>query len=121
VPISGSDNAIFYFMPACYLYYLPRSQSANTVDGAWHFFTGVIDRKINKVFVYLDGVENTSSTKTCISTIPIVNNTAFAIGKSLSGGGYYQGQIGEVQTYRRVLSTQEIYAIYNKTKADYGL
>lgn len=75
-------------------------------DGTWHFITARVYN--TTVEIYRDGVSQGTTVRT-----PSRSNTgALSIGRRSDTGKYFQGSIDEVRVYTRLLSADEIKALY---------
>jgi len=83
-------------------------------DGKWHHYVAVRNRATDKLYLYVDGVLNGSTTDTM--TQSILNNEPIRIGSRTTFSNL-NGSVDEVRIYKRALSAQQILALYeNKTK-----
>lgn len=81
-------------------------------DGAWHHLVGVIDRTLQEMRIYGDGVMIGAPTN--IATLgSLENDINLAIGARGPGNSPAQAAIDEVRLYDRVLSTDEIEQLYS--------
>lgn len=88
--------------------------------GTYFYIVGVYDSTNNRQFMYVNGLQNSTST---VSTIELGTSTTrgLSFGSALDWVGYYnQCQIGAAQIYTRALSADEILKNYNATKTRFG-
>lgn len=81
-----------------------------TADGLWHHVAITVDRdSTTGMKFYLDGVYKGAGNPTG-RTATLSNTAAMRLGKRSAGtsGGFFSGQIDEVQLYKRALSSAEI-------------
>lgn len=118
------DRAIFAFYDNATQYQTPRGTS-NEYDNSvpaftWKMMTGIVDSDNNKVAVY---VNDTHSGE--VSFTGSVQNVTRYLRVGSRGGSVssneWNGKIGAVMHYNRVLSATEIAQNYNATKGKYGL
>ena len=89
--------------------------STDICDNAWHHIVVGGDRG-TQGYIYLDGSDDTSATKTCLA------NDADNTGTPYLGFGesaYITASIGEYRQYNRLLSAGEVTHIYKATKWRY--
>ncbi len=90
--------------------------SATYNDGKWHHVVGVRDVPTDKLYLYIDGVLNTSTTDTTTATA--ANNDDISIGNG--GNSYTQydftGQIDDVRFYNSSLTATQIAYLFNRGK-----
>jgi len=84
--------------------------SRNVNDGQWHHIAGVYDGTDNRIFLYVDGVEDVNQvTSGSIST----NSAPVYIGEnSEQRGRYFNGAIDQVRIYNKALTAPEIATIF---------
>jgi hypothetical protein len=87
-------------------------QGSNSMnDGAWHHIVAVRDAAENEIRLYVDGVEEDSSSATYSAGFE-ASSTALNIGHLMSGFNF-DGTLDEVALYNRALSAGEIQGHYN--------
>lgn len=74
-------------------------------SGVWHYAACVFDRD-NKIFVYLDGKENTSAAYGSGNTNSVDNSVQFRIGEHT--GWNFNGLIDEVRVFTQALAVKEV-------------
>ena len=79
-------------------------------DGVYHYAVGTRNRSTGELQIYIDGSLNMTTTG---NTNSLTANSILRIGLELSGVGKFVGNIGVVQAYNRVLSSEEILQNYN--------
>lgn len=103
----------------------PANQSSlaspltNYNNGAWHFV--MFSRNDSNWYLYVDGSQ--VNTKLDPYTGSVTNSQEVWIGRSAYLGGSYDfnGSIGEVMVYHKVLSAAEVLQNYNATRSRYGV
>ena len=87
--------------------------SRNVNDGQWHHIAGVYDGIDNRIFLYVDGVEEVNQfANGNIST----NSAPVYIGENYEEPGrYFNGQIDEVRVYSKALTQAQIQTIAAET------
>lgn len=95
------------------------SPLTNYNNGVWHFV--LFARNDSNWYLYVDGVQ--VNTRVDPYTGSVANSQELWIGRSAYLGGSYDfnGSIGEVMVYHKVLSASEVLQNYNATKVRYGL
>ncbi|MFZ5955331.1 MAG: LamG-like jellyroll fold domain-containing protein [Nanoarchaeota archaeon] len=84
------------------------SSGKNYADNQWHYVAGIINRQINKMFLYVDGVKKGEVN---------LNSNGAAGGELIVGNTWdysvpFNGTIDEVRIYNRALTADEIKQIY---------
>jgi hypothetical protein len=83
-------------------------------DGTWHQYAAVFDKNNDKVRLFMDGRELTTTTATS-GVWPTVNNTdPLRIGGQNIAGNYIETSIDEVQIYNSALSPDQIKLAHNR-------
>jgi hypothetical protein len=86
----------------------------NIVDNQWHMITTCIDKVNNKIYFYTDGVlTNTVSQNWFYKKT--TNQNPLYFGRLRGGDYYYNGFIDDISIHNRVLTQQEITALYTST------
>ncbi|MDB4726263.1 LamG domain-containing protein [bacterium] len=86
----------------------------------WIHFAGTWDgTNIQKM--YKNGVEVASTTQTATTTTATGSGGLAIGGNNLNNDRNYNGKIGAMRAYNRVLSAQEIYKNYQATRGEYGV
>jgi hypothetical protein len=91
------------------------SSGVSVTLNSWFHTACVFDG--TTAYLYVNGILNTSASKAWNTT----NASKTYLGRQVDNGQYWNGNIGQVQLYNRVLSAQEIKQNYNATKKRYGL
>ncbi|MBT4165627.1 hypothetical protein HOE04_01155, partial [archaeon] len=91
--------------------------SININDGKWHLVNAVKNTTADKIYVYVDGILDDSSTDT--TTKDISNNGSLFIGAVISGSYSWNGSIDEVRIFNRSLSVEEISLLYRSNLKKY--
>ncbi|CAB4157744.1 Concanavalin A-like lectin/glucanases superfamily [uncultured Caudovirales phage] len=94
---------------------LTTSTSAMTVN-QWNHVVGTFESGSRKI--YVNGVQVASDTQ--VQTLP-VNASGETIGMYNSGGYYYNGSIGVVRVYNRVLTATEVSQNFQGLRTRYGI
>lgn len=79
--------------------------------GAWHYAVCVFDRD-NKIFIYLDGKENTNAVYGAGNTNSVDNSASFHVGAYSTGSWWLNGLIDEVRVFSQALAVKEIQKNY---------
>lgn len=82
-----------------------------TNDGKWHNVTYIRDVAQKKYFLYVDNV--LKATQNDYYEL-MGNNQALSIGRNYVDNEYWSGSIDDIRIYTRVLTPNEIAAIYNE-------
>ena len=99
---------------------VPAVSPSSILDGNWHHVTGVRDVSSHSLLLYLDGiavanvVDNTTGTFTRADGQNRIGSIAVACPTNRY---FWQGQIDEVEVFRRALSQPEIQSIVNAGSA----
>jgi hypothetical protein len=98
---------------------LLNSPLTNYNNGNWYYV--MFTRDDTNWYLYVNGSE--IATRLDPYTGPVTNSQEVWFGRSaFQGGSYpYNGKLGEMMIYNRVLSAAEILQNYNATKTRYGL
>jgi hypothetical protein len=112
-----NDNTVQFFI---------RDSNGNTTyfyststitDGQWHHVVGVRDVNNDRLYLYIDGVEENSVTDTTNGSFDTTDPWYIGYEADSSGGQggkqYWSGQIDEVVIYNRALSATEVLDRYN--------
>jgi hypothetical protein len=114
---NGNDGIrIFISSSGEFKYRIGNASSSNTLTYAsvldtdkWYNFATTYDNTTQKI--YIDGVNVTNST----SSFTISTTTNSVIGKrSFDNVNYYNGQVTEIGTFDRVLTSLEVASLYNQ-------
>jgi hypothetical protein len=105
-------------------YYYDGTTWRSTVTGVsyagtgWHYFVYVVDDINNIQKVYVDGVEQGSTTYTQSITYAGLGSDTF-VGRHGNGSSNYDfsGIIDDVRVYNRVLGAEEVQGLYNNVSA----
>ena len=94
------------------------SGSTDVGDEQWHFVLGVVDRSVNTIYLYVDGALDNSGALT--ETGPMTfNNDDETIGAlcnpTCQDVYFYEGLIDEVAVYRKALTAQEAWNLYQSS------
>lgn len=81
--------------------------TADVVDGNWHNYTLVADKAADKVRIFVDGTE-VSTTLTSVGTWPTISNTDKLRIGSANSANYYSGKIDEVRVFNTALTQTQI-------------
>lgn len=85
--------------------------STVVADSNWHHYGFSWDKSKNsQIRVYVDGVLTATCYRTADIGLPLAGN--LYIGRNVSGGNYYGGDIDDVRLYNRSLSAAEVSALY---------
>ena len=82
-------------------------------DNAWHFVAVVRDTPNHKARWYVDGIEVGTRTINGAGLIAVTNQNVF-IGKVYNNPEYFTGLMDEVSVSKRAISSNELYALYNR-------
>jgi len=107
--VSSSQVRFFYEDTNGARTILPTISSPMSV-GQWVYVTCVRNTTEDKLYIYINGVENVSAVDATIVSRQTTNS--LFIGTNLVGGDFYKGKIDNVKIYNRVLSADEIKAQY---------
>ncbi|HEX8475553.1 MAG TPA: LamG-like jellyroll fold domain-containing protein [Pyrinomonadaceae bacterium] len=93
--------------------YVNYPSNAYIADGNWHHVAVTIDRTLEvAVKWYLDGLE-TSKTLNPIAGV-LDNSSPLRLGvRSLSLDGYWSGELDELEIFQRVLTWDDVFAMYS--------
>ena len=102
------------------------SGTTNLADGAWHMVTMIRNTSISRLTVYADttqeGYASDALANIGNAQEAWIGLSAYTQSGQKPNGSYpFKGSIGEVAIYNSALSTSDLTAIYNATKATYGL
>ena len=93
-----------------------ETTTANLATGTWYHVAGVYDSILQTMKIYIDGVEQSTTSTTVPSSIGD-DGGRFHVGASHSTGGspsnFYNGVIDEVHLYNSALSASQISIDYN--------
>ncbi len=92
---------------------LTHEPSGGFDNDTWYHLAGVRDYTGNEVILYLNGEE---VDKTTFNGSPFTDNLNISIGASFDGtteGGFFDGVIDEVRFYARVLTPNEVLALFS--------
>lgn len=92
----------------------PSSNSIYTI-GNWYYVVGTRTNTTNRL--YVNGILQSSQGES--SQTPETSGIKFVIGSRSGVDYYFQGTINEVRIWNRALSTNEIFAEYNRNKGKY--
>ena len=84
-------------------------------DGEWHHAMGVNDTDVNKIYLYIDGVEKASATFNA-ATLSDAQNEEVTVGADsdvASPDNEFIGNIDEVAIWNRSFSESEVIEVYN--------
>jgi len=88
--------------------------------GEWHYY-GLV-KTGTTLNLYFDGVLSNSSS--CPATHAVTTNElllgSYRINDGKAGNHMFDGSIDEVRVYNRALATDEVIALYNATRAEFG-
>jgi len=87
-------------------------------NNIWHM--GALTYDSTKSILYYDGIATSAGTNQT-GTLRQTANGEYNIGRFGSFGGYYTGNIANVQIYNRALSATEVLQNYNALKGRYNL
>lgn len=111
---NGSINAWYFGNSSNYIYPTGSNNGGRIDDGEWHHIAYVVDNSGGKL--YVDGVLRNNSPWTGTPTVcTTTQNTMMGF---VSGGGYFNGKLDEVQVWNTALSQTQIRA--NMYKSLYG-
>lgn len=99
---------------------LDRGGAANNSipkDGGWKFFTAVWDG--THIFYYVNGAPSSGTTGSYSGSL--TSRTYLNLARRETPSAYFKGDIGEIWMTNSAMSESEITALYNLTKARYGL
>ena len=99
-----------------------RSSASSINDNNWYniviiITTNTSTQSSNNLLLYLNGILNQSSLT--LSNVYAATTDTIQIGRRPSGG-YFSGNISNVQIYNRSLTVAEILQNYNATKSRFG-
>lgn len=85
-------------------------------NGQWHLITGIFDRTNGKIFLYVDGVLQTSLSTTELSAVSGSDNCgrSATIGADSVSGPNYSGSIDDIKIYGRTLTAAEVQTLYQQ-------
>ena len=89
---------------------------ANYNDDSWHFVTVTRSRSAGTIILYMDGVQEASSTGTYTGALNAANNIRLG-SNPCAPGAVYTGSLDDFIFYNRVLSNTEVTALYNHLNA----
>lgn len=99
---------------------LRRAQSATGYNNnAWHFVACGYSTAATAAFMYMDGVLD--STASSVGHTTPTGNEPVSIGRQGNASSYYDGLLDDIRIYSRVMTSNEIVAIFNENKSKYGL
>jgi hypothetical protein len=87
--------------------------------GTWYQVVGVIDNTNNLMYLYINGVEHTSSAMSYTSILNTANGLYIGSYNNGEYSQYLNGDVGAVRLYSKALSGAEVLANYNNDKDRY--
>ncbi len=93
-------------------YNQPSTGTLSVVDGVWHHVV-VTRRDGERVALFLDGEVDGDGNS---GTGPVLNNPMLHVCTNPTDGRYFQGRIDDVRQYDRVLTPDEVRALYLETR-----
>jgi len=114
----GSSGCEAYPTPnvACFNY---GGSSPFIADGVWHHVVWVVDRTDlqNGVRIYVDGVLSYTG-RPMTDDLNTTSDLYMGMGTpAMGGGGFFRGELDEVELFNRALNQTDIQAIYNAGNA----
>ncbi|MFG2955212.1 LamG-like jellyroll fold domain-containing protein [Streptomyces sp. NPDC048291] len=94
------------------------STAAPTLN-TWTHLAGTYDASSGKMTLYVNGTAQNTAT----DTTPIASSGPFVIGRGYTAGAaaqYFNGSVGNVQTYNRVLTATEVAALHTSAAGTAG-
>lgn len=117
----GTDGKIYYGIFDTTYHIISSTTTLN--DNKWHNAVGICTGN-NQIYLYIDGVLNSSGTGNAYSSYP---TSYIRLGSYKFNGwtpgvtGYYSGNIAVAQVYDRALSSTEVLQNFNTLKGRFGL
>jgi len=110
----GADPNKVYFSSGNSVDYVTTVGTAVSLDGTWHFITGVVDISSGKSSIYCDGQFSSSVDSGTVGN----GRSAVTIGNDYT---YYYGNfpnidVDDIRFYGRAFSASEVLGLYNATK-----
>ena len=86
----------------------------------WYHLAGVVDRVREKIYIYIDGIKDSTTDYNTFSNVGTLDNTGdFIIGTRYDdGGNKFTGNMKNVGYWKRALSNEEIRTIMYKNYSD---
>lgn len=87
----------------------PRAVSSKALSSGWHLMVGMFDTDVDSIFLYIDGVKDTSVYAPIDCSME--NDSNLEIGGLVTGGdceSFFNNKIDEVRVYDRALTSQEV-------------
>jgi len=85
--------------------------STNVInDGNWHLCVATRVRSTGVMSIYVDGILQAVGTG---NTAALNASTSLQFGQIVSGGGYFNGSLDEIQIFNRALGNNEVAALYS--------
>jgi len=101
--------------------YCDRATTSLYNDNNWHHVVGVVDRDVNPILIYIDGVAVATTGVGDLSTeTGDLGTGAFQIGGNTHTDDYFSGSIDDVRIFSRALTAQEIIDLFENTRGKYG-
>jgi hypothetical protein len=102
-----------------------ETPSTITVTTNTWYHISVVYNRTDKVYLYVNGVLDSSATISQFQAVDFQSNYNFRIGSygdaSNNPSYFLNGSLSQFQIYNRILTQQEILQNYNATKTRYGL
>ena len=97
------------------------SSNTTVTDGKWHYVVGVRDVSQDKIFVYVDGIQENSLTDPSVGNLATENPLIIgAHGQATASTQWFNGSLDDVRVYNRALSASEIQALYKSGTVKYA-
>ena len=94
--------------------------TSTVFDQSWHHIVGTFDNGVGKL--YVDGVLESTATKTAPADLSSESSVIFGIGRDPSSvSRIFSGEISIGRVYNKALTASEITQNYNALKGRYGL
>lgn len=84
-------------------------------SAGWHFLSLVLDKSVNSMSLYIDGVLEATTTELAIASASAINNYPMSIGVERTTYQYFHGKIDDIRIYNHALTENEITELYNES------
>jgi hypothetical protein len=93
----------------------PDFQTKIIAGNAWKHISMVFDRNVDNLYLYIDGVLESTRDISGLSTFNATGSSAGELmaGRSSDGGQYFKGVVDDIYVFRRALAQNDILALYN--------
>lgn len=110
--IDANQKAVFYTKDGTTVNQVSSTSTIN--DGAWHHIIAVRDILSGLLRLYVDGVQQ-SSTSITNGDLSVSSNLNLGVELLLADNVYLNGSLDEVRVYNRALSADEVAKLYKTT------